>query len=88
MSELHVSRAAMLDVWMALDGEPQDFEAWMDEPDRTTADAWAQLLAAIRGDLMVGDTNPEPGEVLGLVWKRLFGALRARRTDPPAEEEA
>lgn len=63
-------RYLLLDVWMALGGESQDFERWMDEPRRTHADAWAQLLAAIRGDLMPGDTNPPPGEILALVWNR------------------
>ena len=63
-----IPRYAMLDVWLALGGDGQTFEAWMEE--RTSADAWAQLLAAIRGDLMLGDTNPEPGAILALVWKR------------------
>jgi hypothetical protein len=57
----------MLDVWMALGGDPATFEEWMDNPKRTPADAWAQLLAAIRGDLMNGDHNPEPGLILKLV---------------------
>lgn len=66
-----VPRYAQLDVWMALGGEPQAFEAWRDAPKRTYADAWSQLLGAIRGDLMLGDHNPEPGdELLKLIWQR------------------
>lgn len=58
---------AHLDVWLALGGTPIDFDAWMADPKRTPADAWAQLLAAIRGDDMSGDTNPAPGLILDLV---------------------
>jgi hypothetical protein len=65
-----IPRYAMLDLWMALGGNPLAFEEWMDEPKRTPADAWAQLLAAVRGDVMPGDTNPEPGAILALVWQR------------------
>lgn len=67
----YVPLVGMLDVWMALGGEPIAFDRWMAEPKRTPADAWAQLLAAIRGDLMVGDHNPGPGdELLALIWQR------------------
>lgn len=61
---------AMLDVWVALGGDPTDFDTWMADPKRTPADAWAQLLAAVRGDVMAGDTNPYPGLILSLVWNR------------------
>jgi len=60
-------RYLMLDVWMALGGDPQDFETWIAEPKRYPSDAWAQLLAAIRGDRMEGDHHPEPGLILNLV---------------------
>lgn len=62
-----IPRDAMLDVWQALGGDPFLFEQWVDEPNRTPADAWAQLLAAIRDDDMSGDHNPEPGLSLDLV---------------------
>lgn len=66
-----VPRHALLDVWMSLGGGSQVFEDWMSEPKRTPADAWAQLMAAIRGDLMTGDHNPEPGDaLLALIWQR------------------
>lgn len=67
---LGIPRYALLDVWMALGGDSQAFEKWMDEPKRTPADAWSQLLGAIRGDLMTGDHNPDPGTLLGLIWNR------------------
>lgn len=68
-----IPQYAMLDVWMALGGEPRVFDEWMADPKRTPADAWAQLLAAIRGNLMVGDTNPYPNQILELVWQRWPG---------------
>jgi len=68
-----IPRYAMLDLWMALGGDSEVFEAWMADPKRTPADAWAQLLAAVRGDTMPGDTNPYPGAILQLVWNRTVG---------------
>lgn len=68
-----IPRYAMLDVWSALGGDSDTFDAWMADPKRTPADAWAQLLAAIRGDVMAGDTNPYPGAILQLVWNREMG---------------
>lgn len=57
-----IPRYAMLDVWMALGGEPAAFERMCDEPRRTPADTWAQLIAMIRNPLSVlADTNPPPG---------------------------
>lgn len=54
---------AMLDVWMALGGSPDAFYRMWEEPKRTPADTWAQLLAAIRGDLasLLADNNPPIG---------------------------
>lgn len=58
---------ALLDVWLSLGGEPGAFESWME--DRSTADAWAQLMSAIRGDIisLLEDSNPPAGLLLGLV---------------------
>lgn len=64
----------LLDVWMSIGGNPAEFDRWMADPKRTRTDAWAQLLGAIRGDLMVGDTNPPPGDaLLSLIWQREVG---------------
>jgi hypothetical protein len=67
-----IPRFAMLDLWMALGGDSNAFEAWMDEPKRTPADAWAQLLAAVSGNLdsLLADTNPPAGAILHLAWQR------------------
>ncbi len=58
-----IPRYAMLDVWMALGGELAAFELMMTEPGRTPADTWAQLLAAVREDVvaLLADTNPPMG---------------------------
>lgn len=65
-------RIDMQRVWMALGGDPRDFETWINDPGRTRADAWAQLLAAIRGDIpaLMRDTNPPTGELLAIVEAR------------------
>jgi hypothetical protein len=57
------SRLSMLDVWLNLGLHGQAFEEWIDELRRTPADAWAQLLAAVRGDIsgLCMDTNPPAG---------------------------
>lgn len=62
-----IPRYAQLDVWMALGGDPGVFETWRDR--RTFADAWAQLLRAVAGDLVTlcADTNPPAEELLALV---------------------
>lgn len=67
-----VERWHLLDIWQALGGEPEEFERWMDEPRRSVADAWAQLMAAIRGDIdtLEADTNPPAGYVLYLAFPR------------------
>ncbi len=54
---------AMLDVWMALGGDPLAFDRMWAEPRRTPADTWAQLMALIRGNLasMLKDSNPPIG---------------------------
>ena len=67
MSQFRVERLAMLEVWMALGGESQPFERWMEN--RTFVDAWHQLLAAIGGDIagLVEDSNPPAGELLDLL---------------------
>jgi len=64
-----IPRYAMLDIWMALGGKSTVFEQWIDEPKRTPADAWAQLVGAVRGDVvgLLEDTNPPAGELLALV---------------------
>lgn len=73
MAEHYADRLAMLDVWLALGGHVSAFEAWMAEPKRTAADAWAELMAAVRGDIAVllEGTNPPAGdELLALVQAR------------------
>ena len=63
-TQFRVERLAMLQVWMALGGESQPFERWMEN--RTLVDAWHQLLAAISGDIagLIEDSNPPAGELL------------------------
>jgi len=68
--KFRVAEIAMLELWQALGGDPVVFLDWFTEPGRTPADAWSQLLGAVAGDLMAGDTNPEPGAILALVWNR------------------
>lgn len=62
-----IPRYAQLDVWLALGGDGQAFERWRDE--RGFADAWAQLMAAVKGDVvgLLADTNPPAGALLDLV---------------------
>lgn len=61
----------MLRVWMALGGDSRDFDVWLHSDGVTHADVWSQMLAAIKGDLMVGDTNPPPPDsLLALIWQR------------------
>lgn len=64
MSE--IPRYVLLGVWMALGGKPIDFETWMH--DRGTADAWAQLMAAVRDDIaaLAEDSNPTAGLIVDL----------------------
>lgn len=74
MSVFGIPRYAMLDVWMALGGSPRGFDEWMeDDPRRTDADSWAQLMAAVKNDLigLLEDTNPPTGALLLLVEARL-----------------
>jgi hypothetical protein len=54
---------AMLDVWMALGGEPAAFYRMWEEDRRTPADTWAQLMAAVGQRLgsLAADTNPPIG---------------------------
>ncbi len=56
------------DVWMALGGDSNAFDAWAHHEDdrRTWGDAWAQIVAAVEGSRMEGDTNPPPGSILDL----------------------
>lgn len=63
-----VDRIGMLDVWMALGGDPLAFDDWIDEPRRTPADAWAQLIAAVGHNIkaLERDTNPPAGALLDL----------------------
>lgn len=62
MSDFPVDAAYMLDVWMALGVPPSEFEAWYNHPKRTPADAWAQLLQAIRDPSKLNeDSNPPAG---------------------------
>lgn len=91
-----VDSLAMLDIWLALHGDPRVFDRWIADPQRHPADAWSQLLAAVAGDrdLLERDTNPPAGELLDLVpghvdldaisaWcEKVLG--RARQGDPDA----
>lgn len=55
---------AMLDVWMALGLDSNQFEPWVDDDlggDRS--EAWAFLLAKIRGDDLSDNHNPPPGRI-------------------------
>lgn len=66
---------AMLDLWMALGGEPAAFDRMLAEDRRTPGDTWSQLLAIARGIpwavLVEGDTNPPPGpEIESLIEQR------------------
>ena len=56
------------DVWMALGGDSNAFSAWAhcEDDRRTWGDAWAQIIAAVGGSRMEGDTNPPPGTILDL----------------------
>ena len=56
------------DVWSALGGDSNAFEAWAHHEDdrRTWGDAWAQVVAAIEGSRMEGHRNPPPGTILDL----------------------
>lgn len=52
----------LLDLWTALGGTFHGFENWFQEqPGRTNADAWAQLLAWVRREPPGEDTNPPAG---------------------------
>ena len=53
-------RYELLDLWMALRCDPREFDAWLDQSKMTRADAWAQLLAAVGGNVnsLCRDTNP------------------------------
>jgi hypothetical protein len=53
----------MLDVWVALGGEPAAFYRMWDEDRRTPADTWAQLMAVVGQRLgsLAADTNPPAG---------------------------
>ena len=55
-----------LDIWMALGLDSQEFGPWSEHPKRTPADAWAQLMAAVAGNVasLCKDTNPPAGELL------------------------
>jgi hypothetical protein len=66
-----------LDIWCALGGDCVGFDAWIaDDPRRTPADSWAQLMGAIRGDraALEADTNPPAGALLGLLDLGDYGA--------------
>lgn len=58
---------AMLDVWMALGGDPAAFDRIWTESNRTPADTWAQLMAAIKAKIAGiehwswDDMNPPAG---------------------------
>lgn len=53
------SNAMLLDVWQALGGNYRGFAEWI--VGRSRADAWAQLMAWVRRDPPIEDTNPPAG---------------------------
>lgn len=68
-----IPREAMLDVWIQLGCPSLLFDSFMDDPRRTPADAWAQLLAAISGNVnaLCRDTNPPaPNELIDAARQR------------------
>ncbi len=76
-------RVMMLDLWLVLGAPSVEFDAWYDDPKRTRADAWAQLLGAVAGIDLSLDTNPPAGDTLveiaerrSLVQRLLGAALR------------
>ena len=71
------------DVWMALGGDSNAFEAWAHHEDdrRTWGDAWAQIVAAVGGSRMEGDRNPPPGTILDLPS---YQWVRESPAPPPA----
>lgn len=75
----------MLDVWQALGGDPHAFHGWIAHPNRYPSDAWAQLLAAIRGDraALEADSNPPAGELLTLVRKIQPGHQATNQQEKP-----
>ena len=70
------------DVWMALGGDSNAFSAWAhcEDDRRTWGDAWAQIIAAVGGSRMEGDTNPPPGTILDLPS---YQWVRESPTPPP-----
>ena len=70
---------AYLDVWLALGGSVREFERMWDEPNRTPADTWAQLMAVISGKLgpLLEDSNPP----LGPEFEKLILAYRGEHSD-------
>jgi hypothetical protein len=66
---------AMLDVWMALGGDPVAFDRICAEDRREPADTWAQLMCAVRGDLitLLKDTNPPCGPEFEAIMLARFG---------------
>ena len=78
MAEFPTPRYHMLDIWLALGGDPKVFDEWIEHPKRTPADAWSQLMAAIRDDVvtLTQDTNPPAHLLLDVV-------LSYGRTDAP-----
>ena len=79
---------AMLDVWMALGGDPAAFDRMWAEPHRTPADTWAQLMAAVGQRLgsLAADTNPP----IGPEFDRLIfpaAALRAALAAQPESDD-
>jgi hypothetical protein len=74
---------AMLDVWMALGGDPLAFDRMWAEDRRSPPETWAQLLAAIRGDreTLARDTNPPAGPE----FERLLSAALDRTAGEPAD---
>jgi len=70
---------AMLDLWMALGGDPTEFDRWSEEPEMYPVEMWSFLLAAVRGDDLTVNHNPPPGRLLDVV------NARAGSVDPEGE---
>ena len=60
------TRVHLLELWQALGGDVGSYDRWMADQRRTVADGWAQLLAAVAGNVasLFADTNPPAGDEL------------------------
>ena len=69
----------LLDIWQALGGDSEAFHPWW-AADPSFPDRWAQIVAAVAGDIsgLAADSNPPAGALLDIAIQ--FGA--ADREEP------